>query len=290
MKVETLTPESKSLMDSPTSSKSVNNATYKNPSDDIKFIIGYPAESPQEDNVMCGAGNWRPSCLQRFANIRVFTLVLSLMSFLNGVVFAYYNAVITSIENRFGLNSSTMGFLKNVDNIGYLLTIIVVSHFGRYANKPRLFAAACVLSSVATLLFAFPHFIYGGGDDAEDLFNSANGNFSSDFPKGLTHFCDPSGSAAEDRQCKRETSSVLGKFNAGALAIFIVSEILQGMSNAPGTSLGITYLDDNAKGSDSPKFFGKDHFRYQYTMHMLLSELVYSYQICLIVIFFPNMS
>ena len=248
---EPSTPEGKPLMGSPASPDS---ATYKK-DDDVKFNFEPPARKLTEPDVMCGAGNWRPNWLQRCADIRVFTLVLSVMSLLNGVVFAYYNAVITSIENRFGLSSSMMGFLKNVDNVGYLLAIIIVSHFGRYANKPRLFAAACVLSSFATILFAFPHFIYGPGDE-EDL---TNGNGTSHWDsKSISHFCDLGGALAPDEKCKKKLSGLLGKFNVGALAFFIASEVLQGISNAPATSLGITYMDDNTQGGDSPKYFGKN--------------------------------
>ena len=249
-----VTPEGKPLMDSPATPTSPDSAAFNNKDDDVKFSFVPPAKAKQEpeSDVMCGAGNWRPDWLQRYADIRVFTVVLSVMSLLNGVVFAYYNAVITSIENRFGLSSSMMGFLKNVDNVGYLLAIIIVSHFGRYTNKPRLFAAACVLSSFATILFAFPHFIYGAGDEDED---STNGTSYWD-SRSVTHFCDPSVVVPVDEKCKRKQSEVLGKFNVGALVFFVASEVLQGISNAPSTSLGVTYMDDNAKGGDSPKYFG----------------------------------
>lgn len=252
---EPLTSEGRPLMDSPTSPVSPESVTFKPKDDGVKFAFQPPVESSgqkDETDVLCGARNWRPNWLQRCADIRVFTLVLSVMSLLNGAFFSYFTAVLTSIENRFGLSSSTMGFLKNIDNVGYLLAIILVSHFGRYANKPRLFAAACVLSSFATILFAFPHFIYGGGDQGANLNASSRWDY-----KSVSHFCDPSGEMADDEKCTQEKSTQLGKFNAGALVIFIISEVLQGISNAPATSLGVTYMDDNSKGGNSPKYFGK---------------------------------
>ena len=211
-------PESAKPLMSPSSPNSAALFSPKRGDDDVTFSFP-PAGTQSEaaDHVSCGAGNCRPHWLQRFADIRVFTLVLSIMSLLNGVVFAYYNAIITSIENRFGLSSSTMGLLKNVDNVGYLLAIILVSHFGRYANKPRLFAAACVLSACATLMFAFPHFIYGAGVDSDELRVSGAGNASLGrrYARDLTHFCDADSSAQDDAQCAKDAKSRLGKFNAG---------------------------------------------------------------------------
>ena len=205
---------------------------------------------------MCGVLSWRPSFLQRFADMRLLTMVLSIMSLLNGVVFAYYNAVITSIENRFGLSSSMMGFVKNVDGIGYILSIVIVSHFCRYANKPRLFACACVLSAFATALFGFPHVLYGSGDEIKDSDTSEMNNETLTSKEKFTQFCEAGSNNTNSDICQKQSSNLLGKFNAGALVCFITSEFLQGVSNSPAVSLGITYVDDNM-GGKSPKYFGK---------------------------------
>ncbi len=229
-------------------------ATFTNADDSVDVVIEYPMNSAKDDHHLCGIGSWRPSFLQKFADMRLLTMVLAIMSLLNGVVFAYYNAVITSIENRFGLSSSIMGFVKNVDNIGYVLSIVLVSHFCRFANKPRLFACACVLSAVSTALFGFPHFIYGSGDIIESEVLVVD-NETTTVKETFTQFCDQSTNQTGSDLCGKG-SNLLGKFNAGALFFFIASEFLQGVSNSPAVSLGITYVDDNM-GSKSPKYFGK---------------------------------
>ena len=50
--------------------------------------------------------------------------------------------------------------------------------------------------------------------------------------------------------------NMLLDFNAGALVLFIISELLQGMANSPKATMSLTYLDDNAR-ERSPIFFGK---------------------------------
>ena len=232
-------------------------ATFNNEDDTAEVILQSPAMDKKGRENLCGVLSWRPDCLQRFADMRLLTMVLSIMSLLNGVVFAYYNAVITSIENRFGLSSSMIGFVKNVDGIGYILSIVIVSHFCRYANKPRLFACACLLSAFATGLFGFPHVLYGSGDDITDLDYSEIDNATTSISKDkFTQFCDANSNGTNTDICQKQSSNLLGKFNAGALACFIASEFLQGVSNSPAVSLGITYVDDNM-GGKSPKYFGK---------------------------------
>ena len=233
--------------------------TFNNEEDTAEVILQSPVMDQKGRETLCGVLSWRPDCLQRFADMRILTMVLSIMSLLNGVVFAYYNAVITSIEKRFGLSSSMMGFVKNVDGIGYILSIVIVSHFCRYANKPRLFACACLLSAFATGLFGFPHVLYGSGDDIADLDDSEIDNAATSILKDkFTQFCDANsnGTDTDTDICQKQSSNLLGKFNAGALACFIASEFLQGVSNSPAVSLGITYVDDNM-GGKSPKYFGK---------------------------------
>ena len=147
-----------------------------------------------------------------------------------------------------------MGFLKNLDNIGYLCSIMIIAHFCRYANKPKLFTFACISSGIATLLFAFPHFIYGAGADVDLRKLAANVSVfnRSKLPEtgSLSYFCDTADKAAtlQEAQCNQVgTSNTLGTFNAGALAFFIISQLLQGVSNSPSFALSITYMDDNAK-------------------------------------------
>ncbi len=234
-------------------------AAFNKDADAVELEVppGDPKESASSE-YQCGVGPWRPAFLQRFADMRLLTLVLAVMSLLNGVVFAYYNAVITSIENRFGLPSSIMGFVKNVDNLGYVASIVFVSHFCRFVNKPRLFACTCVLSAFATALFGFPHFVYGSGDPLNAALPPDANSTETSTSKGLTQFCEEGQDNATDVCDQPGAENLLGTYNAGALGFFIASEFLQGVSNTPAISLGITYVDDNM-GSNSPKYFGKQN-------------------------------
>ena len=205
--------------------------------------------------MQCGVGDWRPGWLQPCANIKMFTVTLSLWSLFGSVNFTYYSSVLSQIERQFGLPSSVMGFIKNVDNIGYMATVLIFSHFCRYANKPRLFAAATFVSSSAVFLFAVPHFLYGS-ESMNDLgsLNMTSTNKTSGPP---IEYCDGKEDSLEDQQkfCSA-TSPNLRPFNTGAFAIFIVSELIQGMAQSPKFTLSMTYVDDNAKDS-SPKYFCK---------------------------------
>jgi len=208
-----------------------------------------------ETETQCGIGPWRPGCLQPLANVWVFTAAMCFVSSLGSANFAYYVSVITQIERCFGLSSKTTGFIKNVDNIGFMLTVLAVSHLCRYGNKPRILSLSFFMSGISIFTFAIPHFIYGGPRSSQ-LASSAGWNASLAVDDGGQYeVCDGiDESLADPSGCSSHT--VLLDFNEGALALFVISELLQGMMNSPKFTLSLTYMDDNAR-ERSPIFIGK---------------------------------
>ena len=71
--------------------------------------------------------------------------------------------------------------------------------------------------------------------------------------RGKFEYCGDNPGATEGGGCR--SRSYLSSFNTGALVIFVVSELLQGVALSPKLTLSITYMDDNAK-NNSPKYFG----------------------------------
>ena len=215
-----------------------------------------PQLGNDERETQCGIRCWRPSCLRPLGNMWCFTAALSIMNILSSTNFAYYSAVVTQMERRFGLSSQTTGFIKNVDNIGFVLTVLAVSHLGRYGNKPRILGISSLLSGLAIFVFAIPHFIYGGpGTSRQASWTSWNDSSTVERrPGGQYEVCDGvDESLADPTGCS--SRSMLLEFNGGAMALFIISELLQGMVNSPKATLTLTYMDDNAK-ERSPIFFG----------------------------------
>lgn len=208
----------------------------------------------EDTDLQCGVGDCRPSWLQGCANIKSFTFILSMWSLFGSINFSYYTSVITQMEKQFGLPSSVMGFIKNVDNIGYLATVLIFSHFFRYANKPKLFAIATIFSSSAIFLFSVPHFIYGTTKVDMTIYDQTVYNASSQTSQ--IEYCNGVTDGDEQKQMFCQSYGSMRAFNTGAFTIFIVSELIQGLAQSPKFSLSMTYMDDNAK-DQSPRYFCK---------------------------------
>jgi len=219
------------------------------------------------NETQCGLGSWRPTCLRPFGTIWYFTAAVSMLWVIEGINFSYYSAVIPQVERRFGMSSSLSGFIRNVDNVGYMVVILAVSHLGRYANKPRILAASSLLSAVSILIFAVPHFIYGGPGHHGHLFSGNassagwNASTAADRRRGrLYEVCDDVDETVADPGGCGARSSLL-EFNEGALALFVLSQLMLGIALSPTSSLTMTYMDDNVR-DQSPKYFGTNKFLY----------------------------
>jgi MFS family permease len=225
-------------------------------------------EHEHEDSrdTQCGVGSCRPEFARPLGSMWTFTAAMSISTIVANMNFTYYSAVITQIERRFGLSSAMTGFIKNVDNIGFMLTVLAVSHLGRHANKSRILATSSFLSGIAIFLFALPHFMYGGSSSSsalvtnETFWNASHRQSSpsnSTFDMCTTSEDDGSTSASAGR-CEaagRQAFAQGTDVYAGAVALFVVSELMQGMAISPKTALTVTYMDDNAKDK-SPQHVG----------------------------------
>lgn len=206
---------------------------------------------PDDRSTECGCGPWRPAFLQPCASLSFFTVTLSAVTMFGNINYSYYTAVITQIEKCFGLSSSMTGFIKNVDNIGSMACVLIFSHFCRYSNKPRVFAISTALAGLGIFTFAVPHFLFGSGNAKNPSLGMNMTSSNSPLQETLCGNLETSG-----RTCGEGGNANLRAFNTGALAIFIISELIQGMAQSPVFSLSVTYLDDNSKKS-SPQYLGR---------------------------------
>lgn len=85
----------------------------------------------------CGLLSCRPQALQRFARIKIFVLLLSILVTLQQALSSgYINSVITTIEKRFEIPSSFSGLIASSYEIGNVITVIFVSYLGSRRHIP----------------------------------------------------------------------------------------------------------------------------------------------------------
>uniref|UniRef100_A0A674E8Q7 Solute carrier organic anion transporter family member n=1 Tax=Salmo trutta TaxID=8032 RepID=A0A674E8Q7_SALTR len=91
----------------------------------------------------------------------LFIVALSFAYFSKALSGTYMKSAITQIERRFDLSSSLIGLIDGSFEMGNLLFLAVVSHFGAKLHRPKLIAVGCFLMAVGSFLTGLPHFFMG---------------------------------------------------------------------------------------------------------------------------------
>uniref|UniRef100_A0A674E774 Solute carrier organic anion transporter family member n=1 Tax=Salmo trutta TaxID=8032 RepID=A0A674E774_SALTR len=192
--------------------------------------MGDPAEdrgkltSQQELCVSDKQATKRPCC----STLKLFIVALSFAYFSKALSGTYMKSAITQIERRFDLSSSLIGLIDGSFEMGNLLFLAVVSHFGAKLHRPKLIAVGCFLMAVGSFLTGLPHFFMGRYTFDTVIQGSMNDSVS------ITPCPD------------------LLKDSSSHMWIYVfLGNAVRGIGETPVTPLGISYIDDFAKAENS---------------------------------------
>lgn len=60
----------------------------------------------------------------------------------------------------------TLGIILSGNEISQILLSLILTYFGGQKNRPRWIAWGVIFSAMSCIILAFPHFIYGAGEEA----------------------------------------------------------------------------------------------------------------------------
>ncbi|XP_065315264.1 solute carrier organic anion transporter family member 2A1-like [Gordionus sp. m RMFG-2023] len=232
----------------------------------------------KKGDYMCGLGSFYPKCLQRFANIKLFSIhyalaILSILMFHTNFI-----GSVTSIEKRFGFPSKKSGFLMSINDIGHVPFVILASFYLGNSRKPLILGIGTILFSIGVFLVTLPYFIYGPGDDYKKIsfaddktfsYSSSSNNSESLFFNQTLIFNHEvlslmRNNSKEDTHvsnyiCQKghKRGGKIGKvcnkadFNQFSYVVMSVGEVILGIGGSWIGPLGVAYIDDNVKDSKS---------------------------------------
>ncbi|KAG8177900.1 hypothetical protein JTE90_020180 [Oedothorax gibbosus] len=199
-------------------------------------------DTTDDNDTICGIGNFRPNWLRSWASHRVYIVLFSLIGIVCGLYYAYRDSVMSTLEQRFSFKTKTSVALTATDKITPLLFGPLVGYFGGRSHRPRVLGLGAFVSALGCFVSALPYFIYGPADQSGDR-NSTISDNGSDLL-----LCDGS-EHHEDCDAGVLPSTVT------TVVLLILGAILVGFGNVTYYSIGMAYLDDNAMKEHSPLTF-----------------------------------
>lgn len=195
-------------------------------------------EDAGEEDLRYGWGNIRPKCLQLLNSPKCFVTALAFFSFIQGMtVNGFTNLYLLTLEKRFQLTSTDVGFVAASNDVAGILLTALVSFYGTYGNKIKWLGYGSVITGLGCLLFVLPQGLVG----RYQPLSASN---------GLT----------EGQVCRlgvNGTSEICFADYGGQwyyMLIFFMAQLLMGAGTTPLYTLGPAYIDENVHPKSSPVY------------------------------------
>ncbi|XP_066561705.1 solute carrier organic anion transporter family, member 1D1 isoform X3 [Amia ocellicauda] len=176
------------------------------------------------------------------SKLKLFLVSLSVVYFAKALQGSYMKSSITQIERCFDIPSSLIGVIDGSFEMGNLLVIAFVSHFGAKLHRPRLIGIGCLLMSLSSFLTALPHLFMGQYQYETSIAHSSNitASISPCLAKHSEDLSSTSAPAGPRPDCVQETGSSMWVY------VFL-GNMLRGIGETPVIPLGVSYIDDFAR-------------------------------------------
>ncbi|XP_036356875.1 solute carrier organic anion transporter family member 2A1-like isoform X1 [Octopus sinensis] len=201
----------------------------------------------------CGISSCKPQILQICANLSCFTATYSFAALLTQTLSVYLTTQITSIEKQFGFNSSQIGIILSGNDIGFLTTVLFVSHFARRTHIPRFLGASTFLFGLSGLVCCFIYFV-----NHEPRLVSEGMDGLSNHTTNINDIamCNSTTDANDiSSNCLSKNANKYASQTQKAFILFMVGMMIQGVAKSPRTSLITAFVDNNVKDKSKTALF-----------------------------------
>lgn len=204
-------------------------------------------------DIQCGIGCIRGSFLQKFANQEAFVIVYGILGAMIAAGSSYFSGVLSTMEKRFRIPSQNIGIILIGNDVTSLFFGLLITYYAGRKHKPRWMAVGMLFFLLFFMISFLPHLIYGPGKEAlaltvegEHLLTEIDTNSTLD--------------EGDSTLCSKATGKCIQGGSLTPQIIFFVAQLLYGIGSPLYGNLGIAYMDDNIKKSQTPVLISISYF------------------------------
>ncbi|XP_065221762.1 solute carrier organic anion transporter family member 74D-like [Planococcus citri] len=204
------------------------------------------------EDTTCGFWIFKGPSLQKFANKKAYVVCFGILGCLYSASYAYFNGILSTVEKRFGIPSKVTGIITVGNDISSIIVSTLLTYYASRKHQPRWIGFGMYTIVLFCLLSAFPHLLFGPGEDALTLTSEFGGSMTDNFTVNEERkklLCDNS-----TKHC--ETAN--GNFVAPV--ILFIAQFISGLGGTLYHTLGVSYMDDNVKRSKTPLLLSFTYF------------------------------
>lgn len=150
------------------------------------------------------------------------------------VVNGVHNVNISTIERRYDLDSTSMGFISGSYDVSAAVLAVVIGYYGSGNRKPRLLSFGIFTSALGSCFMAMPHFVsglYSLGTAPEKTCVSIH---------------------QANNTCAKDTDVTIN----GYLYMLLFSQLLHGIGGTTLFTVGVSLVDDSVCSKKTPLYLG----------------------------------
>ena len=107
--------------------------------------------------------SWKPAFLQFLVSPRFFCVLLCMVVASDAFNSGTFGSAVTSLETRYKLPSSQLGFINSMYELASLVLVLFVVYYGGKptSNRPLWIGLGSLLMGIGVLVALLPQFIFG---------------------------------------------------------------------------------------------------------------------------------